>query len=483
MLSRADVLALPLSHPAQQSQGEFGAIGIISQERASVWPTSYLSRRSRLSTSPCYASYPPSCPTLPPAYKYACRCHHAGHRAYACPSRPDSSSATDSPVPRNRRPPDACWSCGELHYSDGCAIQAQRKAIKECIICADEHHWMKACPRYNEVVKNPKPCPNNCLWCLRCATEGHSTSRCDTNGAPINFPQENADRYGCLWCGISGQNMQDCMRRLPSACADHVTNDQVGLQGRVTQLEADVKAVQKSETTLRDIQGKVVTMQRQVHDILTFQRETTPKLRQAESYRRKFHDFLSHEWTPMKKSFEEHLLAGCTENKREAEPLSQNTSNASDEDMAPSRLTGKRYRIPLSTPRKPFTPSCTNCTRCHSSCHWWSMYTNLQRPFHAIHLHNTPPWLYPQHQDQSCITATPCAPCPVKYSYFALQDKLTILPSSLTPNFAIMHYATHPSSTKVSINTSPSTSPKTHYPPKNAPRRTPPATYVPFCKR
>ena len=71
MLSRADVLALPLSHPAQQSQGEFGAIGIISQQRASVWPTPYLSRRSRLSTSPCYASYPPSCPTLPPAYKYA----------------------------------------------------------------------------------------------------------------------------------------------------------------------------------------------------------------------------------------------------------------------------------------------------------------------------------------------------------------------------------------------------------------------------
>ena len=111
------------------------------------------------------------------------------------------------------------------------------------------------------------------------------------------------------------------MRRLPSACADHekrilaVTNDQVRLQGRVTQLEADVKALQKSETTLRDIQGKVVTMQRQVHDILTFQWETTPKLRQAETYRRKFDDFLSHEWTPMKKSFEEHLLAGCTENK------------------------------------------------------------------------------------------------------------------------------------------------------------------------
>ena len=76
------------------------------------------------------------------------------------------------------------------------------------------------------------------------------------------------------------------------------------------------------------------------------------------------------------------------------------------------------------------------------------MYTNLQRPFHAIHLHNTPPWLYPQHQDQSCITATPCAPCPLKYSYFALQDTLTILPSSLTPNFAIMHYATHPSNKK-----------------------------------
>ena len=71
MLSRADVLALPLSHRAQQSQEELGAIGIISQERVSVWPTPYLSRRSRLSTSPCYASYPPSCPTLPPAYKYA----------------------------------------------------------------------------------------------------------------------------------------------------------------------------------------------------------------------------------------------------------------------------------------------------------------------------------------------------------------------------------------------------------------------------
>ena len=313
---------------------------------------------------------------IAPRIQICGRCHHAGHRAYACPSRSDSSSATDSPVPRNRRPPDACWSCGELHYSDECAIQAQQKANKQCIICGDERHWMKACPRYNEVVKNPKPCPNNCLWCLRCATAGHSTSRCDTNGAPINFPQENADRYGCLWCGISGHNMQDCMRRLPSACADHeerilaVTNDQVGLQGRVTQLEADVKALQKSESTLRDIQGKVVTLQRQVHDILTFQRETTPKLRQTETYRRKFDDVLSHEWTPMKKSFEEHLLAGCTENKREAEPLSQNTSNGSDEDMAPSRLTGKRDQIPLSTPRKRGSST---------SSHWWTEMCPVQR--------------------------------------------------------------------------------------------------------
>ena len=71
---------------------------------------------------------------IAPRIQICGRCHHAGHRAYACPSRPDSSSATDSPVPRNRRPPDACWSCGQLHYSDECAIQAQRKANKQCII-------------------------------------------------------------------------------------------------------------------------------------------------------------------------------------------------------------------------------------------------------------------------------------------------------------------------------------------------------------
>ena len=118
------------------------------------------------------------------------RCHHAGHKAYACPSRPDGSSATVSLVPQNRRPLDTCWSCGEFHYSDECAIQAQRKATKQCIICGDERHWMKACSRYNEVVKNPKPCPNNSLWCPRYATEGHSTSRCATNGAryPFNTP-------------------------------------------------------------------------------------------------------------------------------------------------------------------------------------------------------------------------------------------------------------------------------------------------------
>ena len=82
---------------------------------------------------------------------------------------------------------------------------------------------------------------------------------------------------------IPGHKTQDCIRRLLTASADHekhivaVTTDQATPQGRLTQLEADVKAFKNPEATLRDIQGKMATLQ----DIHMFKRDSSPKLRRA----------------------------------------------------------------------------------------------------------------------------------------------------------------------------------------------------------
>ena len=64
-------------------------------------------------------------------------------------------------------------------------------------------------------------CPDNDVGRLRCATEGNSTSRCDTEAASINFPGEYADRNRCLWCRIPRHKMQDRLQHLPATSASH----------------------------------------------------------------------------------------------------------------------------------------------------------------------------------------------------------------------------------------------------------------------
>ena len=119
--------------------------------------------------------------------------------------------------PTGRRPPrDPCWTCGELHWSDECKEQQERKQRRTCLICGADDHWMKAC-MYEAKLKAPAPAPpEDHLWCLRCGTSEHATARCPTNDPPVNFPPDgDATHRGCLSCGIFGHDMKECLRSVP----------------------------------------------------------------------------------------------------------------------------------------------------------------------------------------------------------------------------------------------------------------------------
>ena len=141
-------------------------------------------------------------------------CHRGGHRAFECPERSDAVPGAE---PRGRGPPrDPCWTCGELHWSDECKVQQERKQKGACLICGSTEHWMRACPEYANTVKTPSAAvPANTLWCLRCGNSSHATAKCETKDPPVHFPPDDGVQRGCLHCGIFGHTMSECLRRPP----------------------------------------------------------------------------------------------------------------------------------------------------------------------------------------------------------------------------------------------------------------------------
>ena len=95
---------------------------------------------------------------------------------------------------------------------------AERRAKGVCLLCGEGGHWIRACKLYEERVgKAATAAPPSKVCCLRHGTEEHSTAKCTLKSPPINFPSEatKADFANlCLWCGIKGHNVDDCIQLL-----------------------------------------------------------------------------------------------------------------------------------------------------------------------------------------------------------------------------------------------------------------------------
>mmetsp|Transcript_2513 Transcript_2513/g.4647 ORF Transcript_2513/g.4647 Transcript_2513/m.4647 type:complete len:438 (+) Transcript_2513:2379-3692(+) len=260
-------------------------------------------------------------------------CHEGGHFAYDCPKRPDTANGDNT---ADDGPSAPCIWCEEMHWSYACPVAAQRRSQGVCLKCGDPNHWVKACPKYREGAQRPDT-PN--VWCMRCGTTKHSTSRCTAeSGAPIHMPTENDDIHVCLWCGIAGHDFSECFRRVPSQTKEHAT--------KITELEkhinAEIAPLKKAVENISGIKDQLGTLTDRVAALETWRTASAPHLdemkKQTASFqdmlqdfpqwkkkveatqkaqKTKFDSFLDTQWKPMNAQFQELLTEWQRPEKRQ----------------------------------------------------------------------------------------------------------------------------------------------------------------------
>ena len=260
---------------------------------------------------------------------------------------------------------------------------------------------MKACPMYETKVKSPAPAPpENHLWCLRCGTSEHATVRCPTNDPPVNFPPDgDTTSRGCLFCGIFGHDMKECLRRVPQVQTEQaarltaLASDHDSQATAIKQLQSDVKALQASHSIITECKEDLALLNSKVNTLMSFKETVEPKIAASEKlgtsfqqfldrdwqpHRRRFQAFLDDEWPPVKRQFEELLQRDLDS----VPPRSRNdtvTIDSSpelpgppdDETMSPARTTGaKRPTTARSEP--PTTPAKKRLSSEGTSRRWWA---------------------------------------------------------------------------------------------------------------
>ena len=137
---------------------------------------------------------------------------------------------------RDGPPRKPCWTCKEMHSADECTLQQERKREGACLIWGP---WSTgcACSEYESIVKALAPrVPTDHLWCLRRGVSSHATAKCDTNGPTVHFPPEgDSTQRGCLYCGLHGHDMSQCLRRVPVIHEEH-QNAGTKHRARISQL-------------------------------------------------------------------------------------------------------------------------------------------------------------------------------------------------------------------------------------------------------
>jgi len=327
-------------------------------------------------------------------------CHRAGHRAFECPTRSDTKDTTDTPRPR-RPPPHACWTCGEMHWSDECKEQQERKERGACLICGETDHWIKACPMYESKVGKAAPAPPaDNLWCLRCGTSDHATVKCQTRDPPIHFPDpDDLTKRGCLYCGLFGHDMNECLRRVPSVQNEQsqrllaIASDQDDQSTAIKQLQSDVKALQASHKVIDECKTDLAELHTKVDRLMTFQQAAEPQIATSSKicanfqqflnndwvpHKRQFQNFLDEEWQPVKHRFEDLLQKDLdgprTKESRQAVNVDSSPElpgpPEDDVAMSPARTTGKRTAADRTGP--PTTPAAKRKSDSGSSSRrWW----------------------------------------------------------------------------------------------------------------
>ena len=169
---------------------------------------------------------------------------------------------------------------------------AERRAKGVCLLCGEGGHWIRACKLYEERVgKHAGAAPPSKVWCLRHGNEEHSTARCSLKSPPINFPDEAAKAgltNTCLWCGIKGHDLDDCIRRCPARITETDT--------KVTGLESELILMRKAVDGMESMQLDIKTIKSDIVELKGWRQQVDVTVASLQTRSSKFDDFLNNQW-------------------------------------------------------------------------------------------------------------------------------------------------------------------------------------------
>ena len=106
-----------------------------------------------------------------------------------------------------------------------------------------------------------------------------------TRDPPIHFPDpDDLTKRGCLYCGLFGHDMNECLRRVPSVQNEQgqrlsaIASDQDDQSTAIKQLQSDVKALQASHKVIDECKTDLAELHTKVDKLMTFQKTAEPQI-------------------------------------------------------------------------------------------------------------------------------------------------------------------------------------------------------------
>ena len=245
-------------------------------------------------------------------------------------------------------------------------------------------------------MKAPPPTvPTDHLWCLRFGVSTHATARCNTNDPQVHFPpDDDSTKRGCLYCGLHGHEMSQCLRRVPIIQGEHNTkmqtlsSEQESQGTAIQQLQKDVRALQASQNIINECRADLTTLHSKVDTLMAWKNDAEPSVEKIiklehdfqhflykhwSEHRASYESFITKEWTPIKSRFQELLRENNTEYVVESDTSPDIRRDRDDDDdllMDAARTTGSK-RSGAGRAEPPSTPAKKRVSSGSATRKWW----------------------------------------------------------------------------------------------------------------